>query len=107
MKLLHPISRCQFMACVKHKTASRVLRFASYANWYGSLGRVVMEPISLNSSDPRTLRGTELQAIGRIFGQAAVDDFNKSKFNNLIYKRSKIHSQPCSLFYVDVLHGIL
>ncbi len=30
-----------------------------------------MEPISFNTSDSRTLRG----AIGRIFGQAAEDDF--------------------------------
>ncbi len=51
MKLLHPLSRCEFMACVKHATASRVLRFAFYANWYGSFGRVVMEPISFNTSD--------------------------------------------------------
>ncbi len=62
------------MACVKHETASRVLRFALYANWYGSLGRVVMEPILLNTSDSRTLRGTVRHAIRRIFGQAAVDD---------------------------------
>ncbi len=63
------------MACVKHATASRVLRFALHANWYGSFGRVVMEPISFNTSDSRTLRGTGLHAIGHIFGQAAVDDF--------------------------------
>ncbi len=63
------------MACVKHETASRVLRFALYGNWYGSLGRVAMEPISFNTGDSRTLRGTGLHAIGRIFGQAAVDDF--------------------------------
>ncbi len=53
MKLLHPLSRCEFMACVKHATASRVLRFALYAHWYGSFGRVVMEPISFNTSDSR------------------------------------------------------
>ncbi len=75
MKPLHPLSRCEFMACVKHATASRVLRFALYANWYGPFGRVVMEPISFNTSDSRTLRGTGLHAIGRILGQAAVDDF--------------------------------
>ncbi len=63
------------MACVKHVTASRVLRFALYTNWYGSLGRVVMEPISFNISDSITLRGTGLHAVGRIFGQAAVDYF--------------------------------
>ncbi len=34
-----------------------------------------MEPISFNTSDSRTLRGTGLLAIGRIFGQAAEDDF--------------------------------
>ncbi len=34
-----------------------------------------MEPISFNGSDSRTLRGTGLHAIGRIFGQAAKDDF--------------------------------
>ncbi len=60
------------MARVKHATASRVLRFVLYANWYGSFGRVVMEPILFNT---RTLRGTGLHAIGRIFGQAAEDDF--------------------------------
>ncbi len=37
--------------------------------------RVLMEPISFNTSDSRTLRGTGLHAIGRIFGQAVVDDF--------------------------------
>ncbi len=63
------------MACVKHAKASRVLHFALYANWYGSLGRVVIEPISFNTSDSKTSRGIELHAIGRIFGQAAVDDF--------------------------------
>ncbi len=74
MKLLQPLSRCEFMACVKHATASRVPRLALYANWYGSFGRVVMEPISFNTSDSRILRGTGLHAIGRIFGQAAEDD---------------------------------
>ncbi len=34
-----------------------------------------MEPILLNTSDSRILRGTGLHAIGRIFGQVAVDDF--------------------------------
>ncbi len=34
-----------------------------------------MEPISFNSSESRTLRGTGLHAIGRIFEQAAVNDF--------------------------------
>ncbi len=63
------------MVCVKHATASRVPRFALYANWYRSFGRVVMEAFSFNTSDSRTLRGTGLHAIGRIFGQAAVDDF--------------------------------
>ncbi len=60
------------MACVRHETASRVLRFALYANWYGSLGRVVMKPIYFNTSDSRTLRGTGLHAIGHSFGQVAV-----------------------------------
>ncbi len=32
-------------------------------------------PISFNTSDSRNLRGTGLHAIGRIFGQAAVDGF--------------------------------
>ncbi len=63
------------MACVKYETASRVLRFAIYANSYGLLGCVVMETISFNTSDSRTLRGTGLHAIGRVFGQAAVDVF--------------------------------
>ncbi len=72
---LAPLSRCEFMACVKRATASRVLRFALYANLYGSLGRVVMEPILFNTSDPRTLRGDGLHSIGRIFGRAAEDDF--------------------------------
>ncbi len=71
MKHLYPLSRCEFMACVKHETASRVLRFA--LNGYGSLGRVVMEPILFNTCDSRALRGTGLHAIGRILGQAAVD----------------------------------
>ncbi len=31
----------------------------------------MMEPISFKTSDSRTLRGTGLHAIGRIFGQAA------------------------------------
>ncbi len=62
------------MTCVKHATSSGVLRFALYANWYGSFGRVVMEPISFNTSDSRIMRGSGLHAIGRIFGQAAVDD---------------------------------
>ncbi len=75
LKLLHPLSRCEFMACVKHATASRVLRFALYANCYGSVGRVVIGTTSFNTSDSRTLRGTELHAIGRIFGQKAVDIF--------------------------------
>ncbi len=34
-----------------------------------------MEPISFNTCYSRTLRGTRLHAIGRIFGQAAEDDF--------------------------------
>ncbi len=72
---LRPLSRFEFIACVEHETASKVLRFALYANWYGSLGRVAMKPILFNTSDSRTLRGTGLHAIGRIFGQAAVDDF--------------------------------
>ncbi len=38
-------------------------------------GRVIMEPISCTTIESRTLRGTGLHAIGRIFGQAAVDDF--------------------------------
>ncbi len=34
-----------------------------------------MEPISFNTGDSKILRGTGLHAIGRIFGQAAADDF--------------------------------
>ncbi len=75
MKSLYPLLRCEFMACGKHETASRLLRFAFYANGHRSLGRVVMEPILTNTSDLRTLRGTGLHAIGRILGKAAVDDF--------------------------------
>ncbi len=63
------------MACVKHATASRVLRSVLHANWYGSFGRVVIEPILFNNSDSRTLRGTGLHVVGCIFGQAAEDDF--------------------------------
>ncbi len=75
MKPLHSLSRCEFMECVKHETPSRVLRFALYANWNGSLGRVVMEPISFNVRDSRTLRSTGLHAIGLIVRGAAFDDF--------------------------------
>ncbi len=75
MKALHTLSRCAFIACVRHETASRVLRLALYANWYGPLGRVVKEPILFNTNDSRTFRGTGLHAIGRIFGEAAVDHF--------------------------------
>ncbi len=75
MKLLHPLSRRELIACVKHAKASRVLHFALYANCYGSVGRDVIETTSFNTTDSRTLRGTKLHAIGRIFGQAAVDIF--------------------------------
>ncbi len=75
MKALQRLSRCEFIACVRHETASRVLRLALYANWYGSLGRVIIEPILFNTSHSITLRGTGLHAIGRDFRQAAVDDF--------------------------------
>ncbi len=54
----------------RHETASSVLRLVLYANLYWSLGRDVKEPISLNTSDSRTLRGTGLHAIGRNFGEA-------------------------------------
>ncbi len=75
MKPLHSLSRCEFIECGKHETPSKVLRFAIYANWHGSLGRVVMESISFNVRDSKTLRGTGLHAIGLIFRQAVVDDF--------------------------------
>ncbi len=75
LKALHPLSRCAIITCVKHETASRVLRLALYANWYGSLCRDVKEPISFNTSDSRTLSGTGLHAMGRNFGEVAVDDF--------------------------------
>ncbi len=52
-----------------------MLRLALYANWHQSLCRIIIEAILFNTSDSRTLRGTRLHAIGRIFGQAAVDDF--------------------------------
>ncbi len=54
LKRLHPLTRCEFVACVEHETASRLRRFAFYANWCGSLGRVVMEPILFSPSDSRT-----------------------------------------------------
>ncbi len=38
-------SRCAFITCVRHEISSRVLRLASYVNWYEPLGRVVKEPI--------------------------------------------------------------
>ncbi len=76
LKPLHPLSRCAFVAYLKHETASTVRRFALYAKWYGSLDRAIMDPILLNSSDSGTLRGTGLHAIGRSFGQSAVDDFS-------------------------------
>ncbi len=88
MKALHPLSRCAFIACVRHETASRVLRLALYANWYGSLGRDVKESISFNISDSRTLRGTGLHAIGRILGEAAVDDFFGSGVILVVRKES-------------------
>ncbi len=66
LKPLHPLSKCEFMACVKHGTTSRMLCFALYANCYGSLRRVVMEPILFKTSNSRTLRGTGLHVIGRI-----------------------------------------
>ncbi len=75
MKALQHLSRCEFIACVRHEAAPRVLRLALYANWYGSLGRVMIEPILFSTSHSRTLMGTGLHEIGRIFGQAAVDDF--------------------------------
>ncbi len=43
-----------------------------YANRYGSLGRVVIEPVLFNTNDSRTLRGTGLHAIGRMIGETAV-----------------------------------
>ncbi len=52
-----------------------MLRLALCANWYGSLGRVVLEQVLFNTYDSRTLRRTGQHAIGRIFGEAAVDDF--------------------------------
>ncbi len=75
MKPLHPLSRCEFMVCVRHETASRVLCLALYVNLFGSLGRVVMEPILFNTSDSNTWRSTGLHAIRHIFGLVAVDDF--------------------------------
>ncbi len=76
MKALHPLSRCTFIAYERYEAASRVLRLTSYANWYRSLGyRVVIEPILFNTSDSRTLRGTGLYAIRRIFREAVVGDF--------------------------------
>ncbi len=56
LNALHPLSRYAFIACVRHETASRVLRL--YANWYESLGLVVKELKLLS-----------------IFGEAAVDEF--------------------------------
>ncbi len=70
---LHPLSPFPFIACGKHEATLRALRLALYANWYGSLGRVVMEPILFNPSDPGTLRGIGLHAVGRIFGEVVVD----------------------------------
>ncbi len=52
-----------------------MLRLALYANWYESLGRVVIEQILFSTGDSRTLRGTGLHAIGRIFGQVVIDYF--------------------------------
>ncbi len=80
LRALHPLSRRTFIACVRHEASSRVeesrvLRLALYANWYRSHGRDVKEPISFKTSDSRTLRGTGMHAIGRIFGETAVDDF--------------------------------
>ncbi len=49
MKALHPLSRCALIACDRHETAPEVLRLAIYASRYGSLGRVVMEPILFNT----------------------------------------------------------
>ncbi len=60
---------------VRLETASRGLRLALCENWYGSLGRAVIEPILFNTSDARTLWGTGLFAIGLIFGGAAVGRF--------------------------------
>ncbi len=62
LKALHPLSRCTFIVCDRHETASRVLRLALYANWCGSLSRDVKEPILFNTSDSRTFRGTGLQS---------------------------------------------
>ncbi len=75
LKPLHPLSRCEFFACVRPETASRVLHLALNVTWYGSLGRVIIEQILFNTSDSRTLRGTGLHVIRRIFGQTVVEDF--------------------------------
>ncbi len=75
LKPLHLLSRCEFFACVRPETASRVLCLALYVNLFRSLSRVVMGPIVFNTSDSKTWRSTGLHAIGHIFGLAAVDDF--------------------------------
>ncbi len=54
---------------------SPVLRLALYAKWNGALGCVVMEPMLLNISDSRKLRGTGLHAMGRSFVEAVDDGF--------------------------------
>ncbi len=52
-----------------------MLRLALYANWHQSLCRIIIEAILFNTSGSKTVKGIGLDAIGRIFGQAAVDDF--------------------------------
>ncbi len=66
------------MRLLRVLAASRVLRLTLYANWYWSLGHVVKEPILFNTNDSRTFWDTGLHAIGRIFGEAAGDDFFSS-----------------------------
>ncbi len=75
LKPLHPLSRCEFIACVRRETASRALHLHLYANWYRSIGRVVIEAIVINTGASRTLSGTGLHAIKRICGEAPVDYF--------------------------------
>ncbi len=55
MKDLHHLSRCAFIVCDMHETASRVLRLALYTNWCRSLGRVEKGPILFNTNDSRPL----------------------------------------------------
>ncbi len=55
LKAWHPLSKCAFIACVRHETASAVLRLALYANWYGSLDRDVKEPMLFNTTTQERL----------------------------------------------------